>query len=879
MSLYQVNIVEQNKRSLHQKHCPLDVRNFYVNPKNAELLAVLELAAKPSDNDLAKVTKIYDWVQTNISYLEDIDVDFWQMPFETLALRTADCEDGSILLANLLVAAGIKKSKVGIAIVKKNGQWHACVLWNKQVLDWTNRSVSFQVMPATWKPWYVWTADKAYACEEAATEQGHSVAELKEAVTKKQTRNALIATVTVLTLLIAGTEYIPTIFPPTGPVGLLSSQRTYTVMVEDGYLRHSNSTSYLDTRNDRVAATSPFNTTAYYRVGQRLSGTYYIQRTYIMFNTTADPVPDTAYHLNVTLQLWWHKQYMTNPTPDFNVTITRYASDSAWPHIPIVRDDYNLTSYGNDSNEAGYLDTTNLLTEQYNNVTFNDLGVSWFNKNGITKFCLRSSLDQNATAPTVDTEYVDFGAQENATAIPRLIVGYEIDPTASYNFKQLRDPYQRPVVYAQGRVWVAFSNGTGSADSFLLLTSSANGLNWSDSTVLGLIGSTMGESRSLAYDQINNYIHFVFEDHVNNDICYRRGKPYPNGTINLNDTVIVFDGNSSNAVSMPSIGLDSSGYPWVFFQDIQSTDINGLIYKSNVNNGSFFIQAGFPHNLTQAWNQGALGARAVILKLLNNKIGVIYQKATDYVYYDAWNGTIWTTTNETASLSPSSDGDFLCGVSILDDVHLTYETVTPANISYRKRISSSGWEAQETNVVPNCATYQGAPMNWDKSKDSLRTFWVNSTTGQVFYRERLKNGTWLTSVNWFNSTETLQSERTNNVNYEANAGENITFVYEVGTASPYHFRYAGITLNGTALSMGWNNVTILASDVGHTLSQINASLCADNINYTFIILVNTTAHYPFEREFGGFDTAIINSITEELDILCTEVGTWQRTYS
>jgi predicted transglutaminase-like cysteine proteinase len=112
-----------NSRNIHGSDLKMrtDVRNF-ITPVNYLIRDLLknELNIKITDKDQdAKAEKIQKWVVDNIAYVYDSQsqgfVEFWQFPFETLALRTGDCEDGAILMASMLLAAGIPAWRVRVA--------------------------------------------------------------------------------------------------------------------------------------------------------------------------------------------------------------------------------------------------------------------------------------------------------------------------------------------------------------------------------------------------------------------------------------------------------------------------------------------------------------------------------------------------------------------------------------------------------------------------------------------------------------------------------------------------------------------------------------------------------------------------------------------
>jgi predicted transglutaminase-like cysteine proteinase len=77
-----------------------------------------------------------DWVGNNIQYKYDSvsygQNDYWQLPKETLSLRTGDCEDSSILLCSLLRADGWSPNNAYVIVGETGGEGHAWVqiIWN-----------------------------------------------------------------------------------------------------------------------------------------------------------------------------------------------------------------------------------------------------------------------------------------------------------------------------------------------------------------------------------------------------------------------------------------------------------------------------------------------------------------------------------------------------------------------------------------------------------------------------------------------------------------------------------------------------------------------------------------------------------------------------
>jgi predicted transglutaminase-like cysteine proteinase len=77
-----------------------------------------------------------DWVGNNIQYSYDSSShgqnEYWQLPKETLNLRTGDCEDFSILLCSLLRADGWSPNNAYVIVGESNGSYHAWVriIWS-----------------------------------------------------------------------------------------------------------------------------------------------------------------------------------------------------------------------------------------------------------------------------------------------------------------------------------------------------------------------------------------------------------------------------------------------------------------------------------------------------------------------------------------------------------------------------------------------------------------------------------------------------------------------------------------------------------------------------------------------------------------------------
>ena len=122
----------------------LDVRAFFVNPASYELQEITKTFGGGSDDN--KALQCLLWVIDHTTYVSDKIQhkleEFWMYPSETLKTRKGDCDDGAILLANLMLVAGIPYWKIRLTagMVPEGG--HAYVTYYYEggdywvALDW-----------------------------------------------------------------------------------------------------------------------------------------------------------------------------------------------------------------------------------------------------------------------------------------------------------------------------------------------------------------------------------------------------------------------------------------------------------------------------------------------------------------------------------------------------------------------------------------------------------------------------------------------------------------------------------------------------------------------------------------------------------------------
>lgn len=91
----------------------------YVTPDNSAVKALVDDILHKELKVFSDFEELRDWASWYITYKFDSDVhsvsEYWQLPAETLELRTGDCEDFAILLCSMLRAYGVPSNQVYVA--------------------------------------------------------------------------------------------------------------------------------------------------------------------------------------------------------------------------------------------------------------------------------------------------------------------------------------------------------------------------------------------------------------------------------------------------------------------------------------------------------------------------------------------------------------------------------------------------------------------------------------------------------------------------------------------------------------------------------------------------------------------------------------------
>jgi len=150
---------------------------------------------------------------------------------------------------------------------------------------------------------------------------------------------------------------------------------------------------------------------------------YTINRAYLFFDTSS--LPDDIQITSATLSLYG-KAGASTP---FYIIIQK--GESPYPHDPLISQDYDRTHY---SGNGGSFLATEFTTSGYNDISLTPDGRSWINKQGMTKFCLRSNKDIDDIPPLPGGfELVSFySCEKGSNYRPKLTVEYSTSNNPPY---------------------------------------------------------------------------------------------------------------------------------------------------------------------------------------------------------------------------------------------------------------------------------------------------------------------------------------------------------------------------------------------------------------------------------------------------------------
>lgn len=150
-------IMQQTRRQIKGLAVSMDVRNFFVNPKNGELQQIVK--EWRCLRNAEKLKNIIEWVSSNIKYVSDRS-EFWQLPFETIKRKAGDCDDVAILTGNLLLAVGFKYYDVMLHVAEIPKGFHCFATLKGQIADPLNPHLF--TIPSNWHVLFSWNSQNGY---------------------------------------------------------------------------------------------------------------------------------------------------------------------------------------------------------------------------------------------------------------------------------------------------------------------------------------------------------------------------------------------------------------------------------------------------------------------------------------------------------------------------------------------------------------------------------------------------------------------------------------------------------------------------------------------------------------------------------------------
>ena len=183
-----------------------------------------------------------------------------------------------------------------------------------------------------------------------------------------------------------------------------------------------------------------------------------------------------------------------------------------------------------------------------------------------------------------------------------------VDPSTIGTSSSSNAPYrsfQRKSFYANGLFWVFYSDGTN-----MVYRTSSDGSTWSSASTVRASGdgtqfSTYFDGTYISYAMLPTYS-------GSDTIYYRRGAPNSDGTITWSASEQTV-GTSSYTTAV-SIGVDSSGYPYIAYR--AQSPRYCFVTKSSTNNGAWTTASGYPLQLTTVAGYWA----TIVVPLTNNKM-------------------------------------------------------------------------------------------------------------------------------------------------------------------------------------------------------------------------------------------------------------------
>jgi hypothetical protein len=332
--------------------------------------------------------------------------------------------------------------------------------------------------------------------------------------------------------------------------------------------------------------------------------------------------------------------------------------------------------------------------------------------------------------------------------------------------------------HANGRFWVFYNTQTNQ-----VYRTSTDGKTWTAETIV--YAGDWGAKFATWFD--GTYVHYC---RGQLGLYYRRGTPNADGTITWSvaeQTFIAYPG--SNQVGDPVICVDSGGYPWIAYGQMDAAGkFQPWVTKSSSNDGTWTTATGFPYQL--GTHDEYL---ASTIPLTNQKVYAFAYKSTSggggaITYGRLWDGNAWSSEEQISSTL--LDQAFFCkinAVAIGDDVHVVFVKQATYDIIHVKRTYGIGWGS---DVVVQAATDSESSPVLTKDGNNLYCFWAGAPLADHIYYKRYTEGIWdSTPYDWRDETaEDMTKDYIINADYQAYEGF-ISVVYSTKLAQPFNIRH------------------------------------------------------------------------------------------
>ena len=337
--------------------------------------------------------------------------------------------------------------------------------------------------------------------------------------------------------------------------------------------------------------------------------------------------------------------------------------------------------------------------------------------------------------------------------------------TEAYNtsFNIVRTSTQHSSFYADGKHWVIYLNTAGD----LSYRSSFYGDKWSSEL---LIPTAIPLDFGANYDVVNNgtrvylaYAKWTGLDNYN-DLYYQYGEIQVNGTISWSDGQTVYNASDDFCVADPSIAVDSDGYPLIAYGLI---DDNFAPWNCYLNVSRSTLQEG---NWNTEWDQNLASdsswshilpsivaldnGRKVYCFYTQKKVGASEIKSR---YTDALG--LWESEQVCSSNISTAYYSLFSATSSGDEVRLAFNVNNSYTINYSSCEWKEEWSAEDTisPTVQNNTT----PVIVQADTGDLRIYWMNASTGNIYYNHMDSNKIWDDSPTlWLIDTDTISESYT-----------------------------------------------------------------------------------------------------------------------